>query len=173
MHGKNKVKKTAFLGVFLALALICSYVEVLIPIDFGIPGVKLGLTNIVIVLMLYAVGTREAFFVSLMRILLSGLLFGNFLSILYSLAGGMLSFLAMYLLKKTNRLGVLSVSAAGGICHNIGQLVVAALVVANLAVWYYLPVLLFSGVLTGILIGVLSQELLVRLRFLTDRKEGE
>lgn len=94
-------KKTAYLGVYLALALICSYVESLIPFYFGIPGVKLGLTNIVVVLMLYCVGTKEALAVSALRIVLSGFLFGNMFSILYSLAGGLLSFLVMYLLKKT------------------------------------------------------------------------
>lgn len=93
-------KKTAYLGVYLALALICSYVESLIPFYFGIPGVKLGLTNIVVVLMLYCVGTKEALAVSALRIVLSGFLFGNMFSILYSLAGGLLSFLMMYLLKK-------------------------------------------------------------------------
>ena len=88
-------KKTAYLGVYLALALICSYVESLIPFYFGIPGVKLGLTNIVVVLMLYCVGTKEALAVSALRIVLAGFLFGNMFSILYSLAGGLLSFLAV------------------------------------------------------------------------------
>ena len=101
--------KVAYLGVFLALALICSYVESLIPFYFGIPGVKLGLTNIVVVLMLYCVGTKEAFAISMLRIVLAGFLFGNLFSILYSLAGGMFSFLVMYLLKRTGKLGVLPV----------------------------------------------------------------
>ena len=114
--------KVAYLGVFLALALICSYVESLIPFYFGIPGVKLGLTNIVVVLMLYCVGTKEAFAISMLRIVLAGFLFGNLFSILYSLAGGMFSFLVMYLLKRTGKLGVLPVSVAGGMSHNIGQM---------------------------------------------------
>lgn len=92
--------KVAYLGVFLALALICSYVESLIPFYFGIPGVKLGLTNLVVVLMLYCVGTKEALLISVLRIVLSGFLFGNMFSILYSLAGGLLSFIVMVLLKK-------------------------------------------------------------------------
>ena len=106
--------KVAYLGVFLALALICSYVESLIPFYFGIPGVKLGLTNIVVVLMLYCVGTKEAFAISMLRIVLAGFLFGNLFSILYSLAGGMFSFLVMYLLKRTGKLGVLHRSDCGG-----------------------------------------------------------
>ena len=129
-------KKTAYLGVYLALALICSYVESLIPFYFGIPGVKLGLTNIVVVLMLYCVGTKEALAVSALRIVLSGFLFGNMFSILYSLAGGLLSFLVMYLLKKTKWFGVLPVSVSGGIFHNVGQLVVAAYVVENYNIFY-------------------------------------
>lgn len=110
--------KVAYLGVFLALALICSYVESLIPFYFGIPGVKLGLTNIVVVLMLYCVGTKEAFAISMLRIVLAGFLFGNLFSILYSLAGGMFSFLVMYLLKRTGKLGVLPVSVAGGVTQH-------------------------------------------------------
>lgn len=127
--------KVAYLGVFLALALICSYVESLIPFYFGIPGVKLGLTNIVVVLMLYCVGTKEAFAISMLRIVLAGFLFGNLFSILYSLAGGMFSFLVMYLLKRTGKLGVLPVSVAGGMSHNIGQIAVAAFVVENINIF--------------------------------------
>ena len=113
-------KKTAYLGLFLALALICSYIESLIPFYFGIPGVKLGLTNIVVVMMLYCIGAKEALLVSLLRIVLAGFMFGNMFSILYSLAGGILSFLIMYLLKRYTGLHVISISAAGGISHNIG-----------------------------------------------------
>lgn len=155
--------KVAYLGIFLALALICSYVESLIPFYFGIPGVKLGLTNIVVVLLLYCVGTREAFAVSVLRIVLAGFLFGNIFSILYSLAGGLVSFLIMYLLKKTKKFGVLPVSISGGIFHNAGQLVVAALVVENIHVLSYLPVLLAAGTITGLLIGIAAQEIIVRI----------
>ena len=125
------------MGVFLALALICSYVESLIPISFGIPGVKLGLTNIVVVLMLYCIGAKEALAVSVCRIVLAGFLFGNLFSILYSLAGGLLSFLIMWAVKRTGKLGILPVSVCGGIFHNIGQLAVAALVVENYNVFYF------------------------------------
>ena len=151
--------KVAYLGVFLALALICSYVESLIPFYFGIPGVKLGLTNIVVVLMLYCVGTKEAFAISMLRIVLAGFLFGNLFSILYSLAGGMFSFLVMYLLKRTGKLGVLPVSVAGGMSHNIGQLAVGA----NINIFYYLPVLFVAGIVTGLLIGVAAQEIILRI----------
>ncbi len=151
------------MGVFLALALICSYVESLIPISFGIPGVKLGLTNIVVVLMLYCIGAKEALAVSVCRIVLTGFLFGNLFSILYSLAGGLLSFLIMWAVKRTGKLGILPVSVCGGIFHNIGQLAVAALVVENYNVFYYLPVLLLAGAATGLAIGVVAQELIIRI----------
>ena len=164
LHSKPFWKKTAFLGEFLALAMICSYIEMLIPFNFGIPGVKLGLTNIVVVLMLYTIGTREAIMVSVLRILLMGILFGNVMSIVYSLAGGILSFLVMAILKKTGQLGCISVSVAGGISHNIGQILAAAVVVNSFSILYYLPVLLIAGVVTGLLIGILAQELIVRLK---------
>lgn len=151
------------MGLFLALALICSYVETLIPFHFGIPGVKLGLTNIVVVLCLYCIGTKEAFGISVLRILLSGFLFGNVFSILYSFAGGVLSFAVMLLLKKTDRLKCISVSTAGGISHNIGQLFLAAVIVENFSIFYYIPVLLIAGALTGLLIGVVAQELILRI----------
>lgn len=155
--------KVAYLGVFLALALICSYVESLIPFYFGVPGVKLGLTNIVVVLMLYCVGAKEALVISVLRVVLAGFLFGNMFSILYSLAGGFFSFLAMYLLKRTKKFGVLPISISGGIFHNAGQLTVAALVVENYNIFYYLPVLLAAGIVTGLLIGIASQEMIVRI----------
>lgn len=170
LHSKKPLwKKTAFLGVFLALAMICSYIETLIPFDFGIPGIKLGLTNIVVVLMLYTIGTGEAFFVSMVRIGLVGLLFGNVVGLLYSFSGGIFSFLVMALLKKTKQFGCISISVAGGICHNIGQITAAVLIVSSSYVLYYLPLLLLAGVLTGGLIGILAQELIVRLRFVTEK----
>ncbi len=154
--------KTAYLGIFLAVALLCSYIESLIPVSFGIPGMKLGLANVVVVLLLYKTGAKEAFAVSVLRIVLAGFLFGNMFSILYSLAGGLLSFLAMYLLKKTGKFGILPVSVSGGMFHNVGQIAVAALVVENHHVLYYLPVLLIAGFVTGFLIGIAAREILVR-----------
>lgn len=159
------MKKTAYMGIFLALALICSYIETLIPFHIGIPGVKLGLTNIVIVWALYLLGTKEALAISVMRIVLSGMMFGNAFSIAYSLAGGLLSFIVMFPLKKTGKFKCISVSVAGGIFHNIGQLLVAAAIVQNLSVFYYIPILFISGTVTGLVIGVISQELILRVKF--------
>lgn len=157
------MKKTAYLGLFLALALICSYIESLIPFHFGIPGIKLGLTNIVVILMLYVMGAKEALIISVLRIFLAGLLFGNMFSILYSLAGGLLSFFCMAVLKRIGKFKIISISAVGGITHNLGQIFIAAIVVENINLFYYYPVLLLAGVVTGVLIGIAAQEILLRL----------
>lgn len=156
-------RHVAYLGLCLALALICSYVEALIPVPIGIPGVKLGLTNVVIVGILYMSGTRDAAFISFARVLLAGFFFGNLYSILYSLAGAVLSLFVMVLVKKTDRLHLISVSAAGGVAHNVGQFLVAAIVVENYRILYYLPVLFLVGMATGVLIGVAAVSVLQRL----------
>ena len=109
-------------------------------------------------------GTKEAFGISMLRIILAGFLFGNMFSILYSAAGGLLSFLVMYLLKRTKKLHVVSVSVAGGVSHNVGQLLIAAFVVESYNIFYYMPVLILAGVLTGFLIGILGQEFILRFQ---------
>lgn len=160
MHGR----KVAIFGVFTALALIFSYVELLIPINFGIPGAKLGLANLMTVLVLYKMGIKEALALSVTRIILSGFMFGNLFGILYSLSGGLLSFLVMVLLKKSDRFSVAGVSIGGGTAHNIGQLLVAMVVVQTYQVGYYLSVLLVAGEVTGLLIGLVAKEVLKRIQ---------
>ncbi len=160
MKGKYKV---AYFGVFIALALIFSYVETLIPVQFGIPGVKLGLANLIIVAVLYKTTLKEAYLLAVVRVLLSGFIFGNYFSIIYSLAGALLSLSVMALLKKTGGFSVIGVSIGGGVFHNIGQLLVAMAVVETFQVAYYVPVLLIAGLLTGCVIGILTQEMLKRL----------
>ena len=123
---KNRV---AYFGVFTALALMFSYIETMIPIQFGVPGIKLGFANIMIVIMLYKGSAKEALLLSIVRIMLSGFLFGNLSSILYSIAGGVLSLGIMTLLKKQGGFSVIGVRVAGGVSHNVGQLIVAMLVV--------------------------------------------
>lgn len=157
-------KKVAILGVFLALALICSYVESLIPFYFGVPGMKLGLTNVVVLLLLYFFGAKEALLVSMMRILLSGFMFSNAFSILYSLAGGILSWAVMLLLKKTGRFHMVSISICGGITHNLGQILVAMVVVKNYYIFGYFPFLFIGGGITGLLIGLVAQEIYLRTK---------
>lgn len=154
-----QTKKIAMTGLFTSLALILSYVESLLPIVPGIPGVKLGLPNMLILLALYVYGWREALSVNVMRILLAGFLFGNMFSILYSLAGAIVSFLVMLAAKGLKFFPMKSVSILGGVFHNIGQLLVACILVEGLSVLAYLPVLLVSGLLTGLLNGVLAQQI--------------
>ena len=156
---KNKV---AVFGVFTSLALILSYVELLIPINFGIPGMKLGLANLLVVILLYKGCPRDALLLSVIRILLSGLIFGNMFSIFYSLGGGLLSLAVMVFLNKTGQFTVAGISIGGGASHNVGQLLVAMFVVQTYQVGYYLPVLLIAGVITGAVIGILSAEVLKR-----------
>ncbi len=163
MWAMKKWYRVAYLGMFTALALILSYVESLLPVFYGIPGVKLGLANSMSLVILYLIGVPGAFAVSLIRVVLSGFLFGNLFSIVYSLAGAILSMTVMSLVKRIPKFSVLGVSMLGGIFHNIGQLIVAMLVVENLNLVYYLPVLLLSGLLTGFLIGLLSREIIKRL----------
>ena len=139
-----KKNKTAFLGMMTCLALIFSYVESLIPIPIPIPGIKLGLANLLTVILLYAVGPWEAFAVNVVRVVLSGFLFGSLSAILYSLAGCAVSFLAMAALKKSGRFSAVGVSIAGGSAHNIGQILVAALVLDSVDLFFYAPVLLIA-----------------------------
>lgn len=149
-------KKTAFYGLFLALALVAGYVERLLPINLGIPGVKLGLANAVTMVLLYTVGIREAAGISVIRILLTGMLFGNGFAMVYSGAGAVCSLGIMLLLKRTNKFSCVGISVAGGVFHNLGQIIVAALVLETQALLYYLPVLILSGLAAGIIIGILS-----------------
>ena len=155
--------RAAYFGVFTALALIFSYLESLIPIRFGIPGIKLGLANLLTVILLYKRNAREALLLSVVRVILSGFLFGNLFSIVYSLAGGILSLFVMAVLKGTGRFSVMEVSAAGGVFHNMGQLLVAMAAVETYRVGYYFPVLLIAGVVTGLLIGTVAEQVLKRL----------
>jgi heptaprenyl diphosphate synthase len=149
-------KKVAQLGLLVALAFVFSYVEFLIPVNLGIPGAKLGLANLVIMVALYTIGERNAFAVSMIRVLLVGFTFGNMAMMLYSFAGALLSFLVMLLVKRLGKLSVIGVSVLGGVSHNIGQILVAIVVLETKSLIYYLPVLLLAGIISGIAIGVLG-----------------
>lgn len=156
----NRNKKLANMAMLVALAMIFSYVENLIPINFGVPGMKLGVANLVTVTGLYFLKTPEVLAVSVLRVLLTGFIFGNGMSIIYSLAGGILSFLVMALMKRLKGFSVAGVSIAGGVSHNIGQIIVASIVVENLKLVYYLPALLIAGTVTGFVMGMISKKLL-------------
>lgn len=158
-----KSNKLAYLGVFTSLALILSFVESQIPPLMAIPGVKLGIPNIAILFILYKVGWKEAALVNLVRVFIVGLLFGSLVSILYSFAGAFLSLFGMILLKKSNWFSCVTVSVIGGILHNVGQIIMACLVTVTSELMYYLPVLIISGTVAGILIGIVAGILLKRM----------
>lgn len=155
MKNGTTAERTARLSVMLALAMIISYVEHVVGFNVGIPGVKVGFANIVALFALYRYGFFEGAAVNLCRILLASLLFGNAFSLLYSLCGGVLSFLLMTLLKKTGLFGITGVSVAGAACHNMAQLGVAAVVAGNVYVFSYAPVLLVAGTVFGVVTGII------------------
>lgn len=151
-----KTKKIALLGISLSLAMILSFVESLIPPLVAVPGIKIGLANLVVVFLLYQAGVKYAVAVSLVRVILSSILFGNLQVLVFSFAGAILSLVGMAIMKKTNLFSIISVSVCGGILHNIGQILVAMVWTSTPEVVYYLPVLLVSGTAAGVLIGIIS-----------------
>lgn len=164
MNIKNNTShKVALSAILAALALIFSYIEAILPLSVGIPGVKLGIANLVVIIALYVLGFKYAMAVNVLRILVAGLLFNGAFGAMYAMAGGVLSLCIMYLLKKTNLFSTVGISMAGGVAHNLGQLLVAALIVSTMKLFYYFPVLLFSGMISGILIGIVASLTLKRL----------
>ena len=143
----SKTKRISIIALNIALAFVLSYLETLIPLNFGIPGIKIGLANIVVVSALYTLPRRDAFFISMVRILISGLVFSGAFSLLYSFAGGVI------LSKNTSRFSIMGVSVLGGALHNTGQIIVAAIVMENDKIFYYLPVLLAVGAVCGAAVG--------------------
>ena len=168
-----KAKRVAFYGLFLALALVAGYLERLIPINLGIPGVKIGLANIVTMVLLYCDGWKSAVTISAARILLSGMLFGSGFAMVYSAAGAAFSIIVMILLKKTGLFRTVGISVAGGVFHNVGQIVVAMIVLETKALFYYLPVLVLFGLAAGIFIGIVSAFMTERLRPILKQEFGE
>ena len=154
----------ARVGLLAALALIFSYVEAIIPYNPGIPGIKLGIANVVTVIALYKFGAKDAAAVSVIRIVIAGLLFNGLFGMLYSLAGAVLSLTGMIALKKTGLFSVTGVSMAAGVLHNMGQLLVAAALIEDRRIFFYFPVLLFSGIAAGILVGIAATMILKALR---------
>ena len=152
---KFEVKKLTFLSIMSALAIILSFVESLLPpIWSAVPGIKMGLPNIVVIFLLYKFSIKEAAVVSFIRLITVGLLFGNFMTFLYSLAGAVLSLLVMWLLKHINRFSQIGVSISGAVSHNLAQVVVAILLLGTKEIWFYMPVLAVSGTVAGIFVGL-------------------
>lgn len=168
--GSNKTQRhssagmVAHIALMASLALIFSYTEAIIPYNPGIPGVKLGIANIVTVIALYKYGWKDAAAVSAIRIVIAGLLFNGMFGMLYALAGACVSFIGMVLLKKTRIFSVTGVSMAGGVLHNLGQLLIAAALIEDLRMFFYFPVLLFSGIISGIAIGIAATMVLKVLK---------
>ena len=151
-----KTKKLTALALGVALAMILSFVESQLPPLTAVPGVKLGLSNIVTVVLLYSFGWREAWAVSFVRVCLSALLFGNAAAFIYSLSGAVLSFFTMLLSKRFLPFGTLGVSVIGGVMHNVGQVIAAIIVMESIGIAYYLIPLLVSGTVAGVLVGIAS-----------------
>lgn len=161
--------KTAYLGLLLAFCLILSYIETLIPFHFGIPGMKLGLANLAVIMALYLIGYREAFLLTVVKALLCGFLFGNLTMIIYSLAGAFFSFCAMALMVKSEKFHLPTVSAVGGVMHNMGQLMIAFFAVNTYGILYYIPVLILAGLITGILIGITASLVMPYVKNVIER----
>lgn len=157
------VRRVALYGMMIAMALILSYIESQIPAFFAFPGMKLGLTNVVVVLALYKLGSGGAMAINLLRIVLVSVLFGGPAALVYSLAGGMLSSIVMILLRRFGKFRPVTVSITGGVFHNVGQIIIAMILMNTAGLGWYLVVLWFTGMITGALIGILGGELIKRL----------
>lgn len=158
-----KNKKLVLLSFLLCLCLILSYIDSIIPYNFVIPGIKIGLCNIAIIFTIYKFSIQDAILISLLRVLIMGILFNNGLTFLYSLAGAILSLIVMAILKKINIFDEYGVCVAGALSHNIGQLLCACFLLNTSTIIYYLPYLLLSGFFSGILVGILSLVLIKRI----------
>lgn len=163
MNSKYSAKKIALLAMCIALAMILSFVESQIPTFVPIPGVKVGLANIVVIFALYRLGAKEAVIISIIRVFLVSLLFGNIMSLWYSLAGAALSLIGMLLLKKVKALSYISVSVAGGVLHNMGQIAMACILLETNIITYYAPFLIVSGTVAGIVTGLAASVMIKRV----------
>lgn len=162
---KHSARTVATLGLCTAIAMVIAWLESqLPPLAVAVPGIKLGLPNIAIIFILYRFGWKEAAGVSFVRIVAVSLLFGNVPTLLYSLAGGFLSLLGMTLLKKTNLLSTVGVSVAGGVLHNVGQILMAMLIMSTAGLGYYLIVLCVTGIISGVFVGLCGSFAVKRIR---------
>lgn len=159
-----KTKRLAVMAMAVALAMILSYVESQIPPLMAIPGIKMGLPNILVVFVLYKLGWKDAIAISLMRVFLVSVLFGSVLSLAYSVAGAVVSFIGMVLMKKSGLFSTVAVSVAGGVLHNAAQIGVACVVMETNLIAYYLPFLVLSGTVAGVLIGLASALMVNRVK---------
>ena len=164
---KRNTKKLTALAMTISFALILSYIESRIPAFVAIPGIKVGLANIAVIFTLYKFGTKEAVLVSLLRVLLVSMMFGNPISMIYSIAGAVLSLGSMILLKRLTSLNEVTVSVVGGVMHNVGQIATASVMLSTNVITYYLPFLILSGTIAGIAVGIASALLVKRINLKT------
>ncbi|MCQ2080090.1 MAG: Gx transporter family protein [Lachnospiraceae bacterium] len=152
----KSINKVAYLGVLLAFSLILSYLDSLLMFFSSIPGVKLGLANLSVIVCLYLIDYKYAFILSILKAVLSSLLFGSAFSMIYSLGGAFLSIFFMIIFYKINIIHIITVSIIGGVFHNIGQLLVAIFILKDTSILYYFPILMISGLLTGAILGFVA-----------------
>ena len=164
---KNNTKKLTLLAMMITFAIILSYIESKIPAFVAIPGVKIGLANIVVIFVLFKLGIKEAIVISGVRVFIISLLFGNPISLIYSIAGAFLSLTVMFILKKLTPLKEVALSVVGGVMHNVGQIAVASLILETNVLVYYLPFLILSGTIAGIAVGVAAALLIVKTKKLS------
>lgn len=161
---RKETRKIALLGVLTSVALVLSYLEAMLPpISTAVPGIKMGLPNIIIIFVLYKFGLKEAVTVSLIRVFIVALLFGNVMTLAYSVAGAVLSLGLMTLFKKINLFSQIGVSIIGGIAHNLGQILVAIFLFDTIQIGYYMIVLSITGTIAGVVIGIISSILVKKL----------
>ncbi len=164
-----RTKNVVYCGVLIAVAMLIGYVEQNLPLNIGIPGVKLGLANAVTIVALSILGKKEAILITELRVLLTAFMFGKIFAMVFSIAGSVLSLVAMLCLKKTGKFSNVGVSVVGGVMHNVGQIIAAAILLHTKAIIYYLPILIVAGVVSGIIIGILSQTIIARINTYQNR----
>lgn len=163
---ETAAKKIAFLGIFASLAIVAGYLERLVPFPIAVPGIKLGLANVVVILVMYSMGEKEAFIISVIRIMAIGLLFSGLSGIIYSLAGGLISYVGMIIGKRVKIFSVIGVSVIGGVLHNLGQILLATFVVSNIKLLYYVPVLIIAGIVAGVVTGLVAVYTLAHVKII-------
>ena len=165
-YNRNRTKKLAFIGLFASLAMLMSYIEFLLPPIFvAVPGIKVGLPNVIILYVLYSFGVKYAALVSFIRLALSAMLFGNITTLWYSLAGAVISLTLMALLKRARLFSEVGVSVVGGVSHNLGQIIVAVVLLDTPQIAYYMVVLAVTGTISGVFIGLVGALMLKRLPY--------
>ena len=150
-------RKMTLLGLLIAVALLATYIEYLLPSPIAsMPGIKLGLANVIILALLYLFHSKTSLYVNILRILLAALLFTGFIGGMYALVGGFFSFISMYLAKRSSVFSILGVSVIGATSHNVGQILVSAIILQNRKLFYYLPILTISAIITGLIVGLIA-----------------